>query len=72
MSEDEERSILCRFSSGEIDRRTLQIELDREIDFADTLRLLHRYALKLPRVRSNPDAPGLKLLRDQIRRAAHG
>jgi hypothetical protein len=72
MTSDTEGALLAAFSRGEISRPEVARRLGRDIDFAEMLLLLRAHGLKLPRPASDPDSPGVKLIRALAEAAPRG
>lgn len=64
MVEAEEKAIFEAVSRGEISRIEAGRRLGVELSFGDMLMALRRYGLRLPRFRSDPNSPGIRLIRD--------
>jgi hypothetical protein len=64
-----ERSLLEAYSRGEITRREIEERTDQKISFGTLLGLLHEHGLPLPRVPSDPQSPGVQLLKQLAERA---
>jgi hypothetical protein len=68
-----DRALLEAYSRGEITRREIQDRIGEAVSFGVLLGELHQNGLPLPRVPSDPDSPGRRLLRDLLLRAQpHG
>lgn len=67
-----EAALLAAFSRGELSRPEVARRLGREIDFAEMLLLLRAHGLKLPRPASDPNSPGVLLIRALAEAAARG
>lgn len=65
-----ERALLESYSRGEITRRELEEHSGEEVSFGRLLGLLHQHGLPLPRIRSDPNSPGILLIAELAERAA--
>ncbi len=63
MIEEEERALFESYSRGEMTRTELERRLGRDLDFADALLKLRAYGLPLPHPPSDPNSPGVQLIR---------
>jgi hypothetical protein len=63
MSEVDERAALEAYSRAEISRAEVGRRLNQDISFGDLLRRLRELHLPLPRYRSDPNSPGVQLIR---------
>lgn len=70
MTEADIRSIFEAVSRGEISRTDAERRLGQELSFGDMLLRLRAYGLPLPRFRSDPASPGVRLIRDLASRNA--
>jgi hypothetical protein len=57
------------YSRGEISRTEIERRLDRAVSFGDLLMALHAHHLPLPRYPSDPDSPGVQLIKRLAERA---
>ena len=64
MTDVEPRSVFEALSRGEISRADAGRQLGEELSFGDMLARLREYGLRLPRFKSDPDSPGIRLIRD--------
>jgi len=71
MDQDIDRTLLEAFSRGEISRKEIERRLDREIGFGDLLMQLHKHNLRLPRFASDPNSPGVQLIKRLAERGPH-
>jgi hypothetical protein len=67
-----DRSLLEAYSRGEISRRDISNRMDVEVRFGDLLAALHAEKLPLPRYPSDPNSPGVQLIKRLAERAARG
>lgn len=65
-----ERSLLEAYSRGEITRREIEERLGQAVRFGALLGELHANGLPLPRVPSDPNSPGRRLLSEIMGRTA--
>jgi hypothetical protein len=65
-----ERALLESYSRGEITRREIEERTGHEVRFGTLLGQLHQHGLPLPRVRSDPRSPGVRLIQQLAERAA--
>ncbi|PZR93915.1 MAG: hypothetical protein DLM68_00290 [Hyphomicrobiales bacterium] len=61
--------MLEAFSRGEITRKDIEDQTGEAVSFAALLTQLHRHHLPLPRVRSDPQSPGVQLIKRLTERA---
>jgi hypothetical protein len=64
MAHSDERSVFQAYSRAEISRAEVARRIGREISFGELLLELHSQKLPLPRYPSDPDSPGVRLIRD--------
>ena len=64
MDQVDERAPLEAYSRAEISRAEVERRLNQEISFADLLKKLRENHLPLPRYPSDPNSPGVKLIRE--------
>ena len=64
-------SLLLAYSRGELTRREIAQRTGQELRFGPLLAALHARGLPLPRLPSDPNAPGVQLIRRLAERAAH-
>ena len=64
------RDLLESYSRGEMTRREIAEQLGQPVSFGQLLGLLQENRLPLPRIAVDPDAPGVKLVRELAIRAA--
>lgn len=69
MTETIARDLLERYSKGELTRREIEDRVDRAVSFGTLLIALGEHGLPLPRIASDPDSPGIRLIRDLAIRA---
>lgn len=73
MTESEERQVVEAYSHGDISRAELGRRVGQEVDFTDALLMLRRYHLPLPHRPSDPQSPGVELIRQLAsRHVRHG
>jgi hypothetical protein len=65
-----ERAMLESYSRGEITRREIEERTGHDISFGALLGQLHESGLPLPRVPSDPQSPGVRLIKQLAERAA--
>ncbi len=70
MSIEIELGLLEAYSRGEISRRDIQDCINEPVSFGDLLMQLHAHGLKLPRVASDPNSQGVRLIRQLAERGA--
>jgi hypothetical protein len=70
MTDVEPRLVLEALSRGEISRTDAGRRLGEELSFGDMLARLREYGLRLPRFKSDPDSPGVRLIRDLASRSS--
>ena len=63
-------ALLQSYSRGEITRREIENRTGQDLGFGALLGLLHEHGLPLPRIRSEPESPGVQLIAELARRAA--
>jgi hypothetical protein len=63
MTADIPITLLEAFSRGEITRKDIEDQTGDYLSFGMLLAQLHRHHLPLPRVRSDPQSPGVQLIR---------
>jgi hypothetical protein len=63
MGQVDERAALEAYSRAEISRAEVERRLNQEISFGDLLRRLRENRLPLPRYPSDPNSPGVQLIR---------
>ncbi len=68
--DDDARPVFEAVRRGEISRIEAGRRLGRELSFGDMLAGLWALDLPLPRFPSDPDSPGVRLIRDLARQAA--
>jgi len=61
--------LLAAYSRAEITRREIQDRLGETVSFGELLGQLHAHNLPLPRVPSDPQSPGRRLIRELAERA---
>ena len=64
-----EIALLESYSRGEITRKEIEDRTGQELGFGALLGLLHEHGLPLPRVVSDPQSPGVRLIRELAERA---
>jgi hypothetical protein len=69
VSEKIEKVWLEAFSRGEVTRREIEERTGQDISFGRLLGQLHEHHLPLPRVPSDPHAPGFQLIKRLAERA---
>jgi hypothetical protein len=67
-----DRALLEAYSRGEISRLDISNRMDAEVRFGDLLAALHAEKLPLPRFPSDPNSPGVQLIKRLAERAARG
>ncbi|MEO5332545.1 MAG: hypothetical protein H7839_11020 [Magnetococcus sp. YQC-5] len=70
MTGNEEKEAVESYSRGDISRTELGLRVGREIDFADALQMVRQYRLPLPHRPSDPESPGVQLIRQLASRRA--
>jgi hypothetical protein len=70
MDSDIPADLLRAYSQREMTRREIAERVDQEVSFGDLLGALHRHGLKLPRVLSDPQSLGVRLIHDLAVRGA--
>jgi hypothetical protein len=70
MSVEIEKALLESYSRGELTRREIEERMNQEISFGALLGELHKHGLPLPRVPSDPQSPGVRLIKELAERAA--
>lgn len=69
MNDAIDKDLLESYSRGEVTRREIEDRLDRPVSFGTLLRLLGEHGLRLPQIASDPNSPGIRLIRDLALRA---
>jgi hypothetical protein len=72
MPEPIPKDMLEAYSRGEITRREIEDRTGQVIGFGTLLMGLHEHHLRLPRVPSDPNSPGVQLIRQLVERAQRG
>jgi hypothetical protein len=67
-----DRSLLEAYSRGEISRRDISNRMDVEVRFGDLFMALCEAGLPLPRFPSDPNSPGVQLIKRLAERAPRG
>jgi hypothetical protein len=62
-------ALLERYSRGEITRREIAEQIGASVSFGALLGQLHEHQLPLPRVPSDPESPGVQLVKRLAQRA---
>lgn len=62
------RELVEAWSRAEITRREIGERLGREVRFGELLAAIHELGLPLPRVESDPNSPGRRLLAEVLAR----
>ena len=65
-----DRTLLESYSRGEMTRREIGERTGAEISFGFLLGQLHEHGLPLPRIPSDPQSPGVRLVKELVERAA--
>lgn len=65
-----DRVLLEAYSRCEITRRDIEDRTGQTVSFGTLLGLLHQHGLPLPRFPSDPQSPGVQLIRQLAERAA--
>jgi hypothetical protein len=69
MTADIPTALLEAFSRGEISRKDIEDQTGEYLSFGMLLAQLHRHHLPLPRIHSDPQSPGVQLIRQLTERA---
>ena len=72
MPEVDERSVFQAYSRAEISRAEVARRIGRDIGFGELLLNLRKQKLPLPRYPSDPNSPGVRLIRDLALRGRRG
>ena len=67
-----EKALVEAYSRGEITRHEIEDQSGQIVSFGTLLMLLHEHRLPLPRVPSDPQSPGVQLIRRMAERTARG
>ena len=62
-------TLLEAFSRGEISRKDIEEQTGEYLSFGMLLAQLHRHHLPLPRIRSDPQSPGVQLIKQLVEQA---
>jgi hypothetical protein len=65
-----DKALLKAYSRGEITRREIEEQSGQIVSFGALLMLLHEHHLPLPRIPSDPQSPGVQLIKHLAERAA--
>ena len=69
MSETIDLALLQAYSRGEITRREIIEKTGQPLSFGTLLMQLHEHKLPLPRIPSDPQSPGVQLIKQLVERA---
>jgi len=72
MPETIDRGLLEAYSRGEITRREIEERTGEIVGFGALLMQLHAHRLPLPRIPSDPQSPGVQLIKRLAERGARG
>ena len=63
-------ALLQTYSRGEITRREIESRTGQDLGFGTLLGLLHQHGLPLPRIKSDPESPGVALIAELAKHEA--
>lgn len=70
MADKIDPALVAAYSRGELTRREVEDRSGEIISFGAMLALLHEHGLPLPRIPSDPNSPGVQLIRQLVEKAA--
>jgi len=72
MPERIDEALVAAYSRGELTRREIEERTGEAVSFGRLLMALHAHGLPLPRIPSDPNSPGVQLIKRLAEKAGRG